>query len=74
VGEMETLQSLLGCGLPEAMARMYSVDDVRLYLWRAWVAARRNGHPDATLDDLRQVPLLSMLEATATAEVTDAKS
>ena len=64
-GEMEALQDLLDCSLPEAILAMPSATDIRCFIWRAWVAARHNGHPNATLDDIRQVPYLQLLEATA---------
>jgi hypothetical protein len=69
-GEIEALQDLRGLTLPEAMIAMMDVTDIRSFIWRAWVAARHNGHPDATLDDIRALPYLQLLEATA-GEVTD---
>lgn len=64
-GEIEELQELRGLTLPEALLAMTDVTDIRSYIWRAWVAARHNGHPDATLDDIRALPYLQLLEATA---------
>ena len=71
-GEIEALQDLRGLTLPEALLAMTDVTDIRSFIWRAWVAARRNGHPDAPLDDIRGLPYLQLLEATAQGpEVTD---
>lgn len=71
VHEIEVLQNLIDGNLPEAIAAMTSVTDIRAYLWRAWVAARHNGHPNVTLNDIRALPYLQLLEATAEG-VTDA--
>lgn len=73
VWEIEVLQQLLKTDLAGAIAAMPSVEYMECFLWRAWVAARHNGHPDVTLDEIRQLPYLQLLEAQAAdGGVTDA--
>ena len=64
-GVVEALQDLRGLSLSEALVAMMDDSDIRSFIWRAWVAARHNGHPNATLDDIRALPYLQLLEATA---------
>lgn len=70
-GEMRVLQQLLGTNLPGAIAAMPSVDRIECYVWRAWIAARHNGHPDLSLDDVWSVPYLQLLTAQAEDGVGD---
>lgn len=62
--EIIALQKLLDCSLPEALLRMAGVDDMRLYVWRAWVAARHAGQ-DVTLETVAELPYIQLLQAQA---------